>query len=250
MTQLYNTTKADHLPQYSLDFEASSSQILFRLLDGTASGAAFGEQFSIAFRFKRETTGVAQYIFEHRGGGFANGMYVNFSVAGRLKFLIGAAWSSGGIGTIQNIYVEGSTKVNDTNWHDALIVVDLPDATKADRIRIYLDGVRETAFKSLLPSVSTALASHKNGRFYTGFAPGVGYYDGLLYNFGIGNGNAQWAVSDVRESDGTAKDLKDLTDLYMHPDLDAGEVPSDWLLSNWANINGITASTIIGDAAT
>ena len=233
------STVADHLPQYSHDFDGASN---LQLLN--ADLPTFGDIQAFYVRFKRDGTGVEEFIFS-KGVGAANGFFLEITAGNLLHFQ-----------TVVNVAVPplsspftdifiSTTTVNDTNWHDVFVLTDTDDATASNHIIMYIDGTLETA-----STYTTSRGPHivNTGRFRWGSnSAETLYFSGLMYNLGTASGKRVY--TDSRESDGTARDIKSTSSLQMHLNIDAGEVETDWLLVNWIN-SGVTASTTLGDAST
>lgn len=100
-----------------------------------------------------------------------------------------------------------ATFTDTTNWHHRCLISDTTNGTATDRLRIYEDGVRITAFDSTLnPSASEASVwntaiLHNIGR--TQHVSGQ-YYNGLLADFVFAEGSGH-GVSELI-ADGSAVD--------------------------------------------
>ena len=236
------------LPQYSFDLEDSGSdQALLAVFDGATD---FGDTFSFTTRLKRESIIGQQYILNHRTTAIAQGWYVRLQAGNRIRVAIGANWTVMGFPTTTaDIFATSTTRLNDTDEHEILVIFDLANSTTADRIIIYIDGVRETLVADNIPS-ETITPRHINNRLRIGAdnltAQG---YDGLLYNVAASSSGNLLALSDIAESDGTAKDLKDFVGLSFHLDADAGLITSDFEGNAWGTENGPVLSTTLLDAA-
>lgn len=239
--------KHDHLPQYSLDFDGSS---IMAQLDSDLN--IFLKIHSFYLRFKRDGTGVEEYLFSHGDGvgSGSKGFSLWIESTGEITFQVAVSVCTGGsppVCSLETNYFTSTTTVDDTDWHDVLVVMKCGNNTAANRIKMWIDGSAETASASDLSNKGDHADS--SSRLYLGSDYLTNNkYTGLMYNLGISKNGNGWATSDVRESDDTAKDLKDLN-LWVHPDTDAGEEESDWIIStNYLNTGVVTSSTLGDDA--
>ena len=245
------STVADHLPQYSLSFNGTTDYL--SMADADIGSFNLLDILSFTLRFKRDGTGVEYLLAKGIGNGVARGFQCFFDASDQLNFqLTVATLVAAGpppIYVLSQHFFISTTTITDTDWHELLVVARPNDATSTNRLKMWIDGAAETASSSSMTNQGQTTDASAFAFYWGADYRGLNFYDGLMYNMGVSNSGSAWATTDVRESDGTAKDLKDL-DLRTHPDIDAGEEESDWALSaNWTN-TGVVSSSTLGDVAT
>lgn len=232
----------DHLPQYSIQMDAASSEGL--TMAGTDFGSTSSTKLAVACRFKMASA----------SGGFR-------TLISKVNNILGGEWGvvvqSNGL--ILSIYYHQASVTDpvlnsfiragfvlDTDWHELLVHFDPTNATENDRIINYLDGTRRTPFNQDLTSTQPIRSTSETVR--VGGTGGVGWFmDGLSYQMAVFSGSLP-SISDIQESDGTPKDYRCITDVHSVLGVDAGEVTKDSILStDWTLFNTPTASTTIGD---
>lgn len=236
------STVADHLPQYSLSFDGASSMGITN-----ANQPTWGDTHSFTLRFKRTNTSTEEYLFSKGADSDpVTGFKCEILATGTIYFIVGITTAGFPSFLASNVFIS-TTTVNDTNWHELLIVMKCNDGTASERLKMWLDGNAETASTSVL---SQGTYNGNTSRFWWGCSVAVNkYFTGLMYNMGVTASGTSFLNTDVRETDGTAKDFKSIS-LAFFPYVDAGSVTSDWALgTTWAN-SGLTASSTLGDAAT
>ena len=130
------------------------------------------------------------------------GFHARFDSGDTLTFLNYPSSASGQL-TTSRVFRDVSA------WYHIVLVWDTTDATSGDRMRIYINGERETAFgTSSYPSQnldgtwnSTSYGDHAigrnnyNGRYFDGYMAEVNFVDGTAYDasyFGETDANGQW----------------------------------------------------------
>ena len=104
-----------------------------------------------------------------------------------------------------NYYATADGKYRDTNaWYHVVIAYDTTQATEANRIRIYVNGVEKGKSASNYPSQDATLFMIASGQPQrVGQESGGGYYDGLMAHVHYTEGYA-YAATDFGETDSTS----------------------------------------------
>ena len=110
-------------------------------IEYTPSSSPTGIQQTISFWIKRSELHTDQCVFEARQNG-TNLSSVKFNTNDELQI-----YSENG-GTT-NVYLKTTRRFRDTNaWWHIVYAIDTSQGTAADRIKMYVNGVQETAFSS------------------------------------------------------------------------------------------------------
>ena len=110
-------------------------------IEYTPSSSPTGIQQTISFWIKRSELGTDQCVFEARQNN-TNMSTIKFNTNDELQI-----YSENG-GTT-NVYLKTSRKFRDPNgWYHIVYAIDTSQGTAADRIKMYVNGVQETAFSS------------------------------------------------------------------------------------------------------
>ena len=110
-----------------------------------------------------------------------------------------------------------SRKLRDTNgWMHVVAVWNTTASTTADRMQIWINGIRETSFTTAnYPSqnatINLSSKSHQIGR-YVGSGGVSNYWDGYMTQFVYADGQA-YAPTQFAETDSTTGEWKPKTDL-------------------------------------
>ncbi len=104
-----------------------------------------------------------------------------------------------------NYYATADGKYRDTNaWYNIVITYDTTQATEANRIRIYVNGVEKGKSASNYPSQDATLFMIATGQPQrVGQESGGGYFDGLMAHVHYTEGYA-YAATDFGETDSTS----------------------------------------------
>ena len=141
------------------------------------------------------------YLFGNSNGS-NQGFHVRFDSSDTLTFLNYPSSASGHL-TTSRVFRDTSA------WYHIVLVWDTTDATSGDRMRMYINGERETAFGTAsYPSLnldgtwnSTSYGDHAigrnnyNGRYFDGYMAEVNFVDGTALDptsFGETDANGQW----------------------------------------------------------
>jgi len=176
--------------QRSLRFNSGDSTKLTR----TPSSAGNRKTWTWSGWTKRTILGGRTFIFSNASSGGVNGLLCEFLGGNTLRVN-----NVNGSGTI----VSGKTTTRlfrDTAaWYHLVIVFDSTNSTAGDRLRIYVNGVRETTF-----SISTDPALNADGFFNTTALTAVGWGGSLTATQGF---NGQMA--EIHFIDGQALTASD-----------------------------------------
>jgi Concanavalin A-like lectin/glucanases superfamily len=112
-----------------------------------------------------------------------NGYSLTVGAAGKLSFNVR--------GTGASATAESKVKVNDGQWHHAIVEAD----RSAKTLAVYLDGKKVTTAKGLDASVSLA----NEGDVYVGGTPEGKYFDGALDFLRIAQGTLSDADTTIEE---------------------------------------------------
>jgi hypothetical protein len=166
-------------------------------LTRTSSGTITNnKKFTISFWMKRSIISTGQEtVFGSYPSGTSND-YVYFPSGDQLGFF-------GSISGSQSVYLLTTRVFRDVSaWSHIVIAVDTTQSTESDRVKIYVNGVQETAFdQSSYPAqnVEFRLAKASNTQEIGAINSG-NYFDGLLTHFNFIDGT-QYQASDFGESD-------------------------------------------------
>jgi hypothetical protein len=116
---------------YSCKFEADNSEQLYR----TPSSDGNMKTWTYSVWFKRTELGASQQLYS------ALDTYMYFETDDTAWLNLRSAST--------NFFMATNRKFRDTSaWYHAVIVCDLTDSTAADRLKLYINGVRETSFSN------------------------------------------------------------------------------------------------------
>jgi hypothetical protein len=165
----------------SLRFNDGSSDHLSKTFGTTQSD---GKKITISSWCKLGTLGTTRYFF----GTSADGSYSNeigFNTNNKLEFFC--------INNAQNGITTTRVFRDVSAWYHILAVLDTTQGTDTNRIKIYVNGVQETAFdSSSYPSLNAVTEFVKNGGTTRVGDKGSGgnYYDGYLAEVCVLDGQA------------------------------------------------------------
>ena len=167
-------------------------------LTKTFSGASNRKTMTFSFWVKRTKISSGMYIANAGAGGNPEAG-IEFNSDDTFTF-----WEGG-------VYNQKPTrKFRDPNaWYHFVIAVDTTQATEANRVKIYVNGVQETVMTTnTFPSQNADLSwnttlLHTIGAYYGGSM----YFDGILSHFHFIDGT-QYQASDFGETDTTTGEWK------------------------------------------
>tara|TARA_R100000900_G_scaffold142784_1_gene124883 strand:- start:1061 stop:2530 length:1470 start_codon:yes stop_codon:yes gene_type:complete len=168
----------------SCRFNTASSDYLTKTYSTTASSKKI---LTVSAWVKRSTLGVIQEVFSasRASDGFQTDM-IRFGASDQLEFF--SFPSSGGTTSVKTNRV-----FRDTNaWYNIVVQVNTTDGTASDRVRMYINGVRDTSFATasyppqnddLTPIGIASGTVHSVGAvgtsaYYSGYLAEVVYADG------------------------------------------------------------------------
>ena len=201
----------------------------------------------------------------------------------RLQLMLDNAVGTGAAGDFLCLYSSTSGSIFQTTrvfrdpsaWYHIVVVSDTSNAVSSERIRLYINGIRETSFSTInYPSLNADLAWNKDGstwylgKYYSGSGSGTYNYDGYMAelvnldgtatdcnSFGEFNSNGIWVPKDVSGlsfgTKGWYIDGRDSSDLgddesgngndFTTSGLAAHDQVADSPTNNFATLNSIYA---------
>jgi len=139
-------------------------------------------------------------------------------------------------------FITTNETITDTNYHHLLVHFDEANGTTTDRILAWLDGTPITTFGSTNYPTGP-VTEQTSGNTAVG-SDGGQSLDGLIYQWAFFDGSLP-AITDVRNTNGTSKDLSGLPGLKSQIDTTESNITNDLLLADWTNTNGVTADATI-----
>ena len=233
-------------------------------LNFTPSSAGDQKTWTWSAWIKRGTLGVKQNIFNPtRGGDATNESQMDFTANDQFQIYDSGALRGNKVTTRQ--FRDPSA------WYHIVVALDTTDATAADRVKIYVNGERETAFSTNSnPSLNTnwgwnaahehSLGSYNygaDGSFFDGYMAEVHFIDGTALDptsFGE-EVNGVWRAISYSGSYGTngfylsfadsaaiGDDLSGNTNDWTANNLAASDVVPDSPTNNWCTLNPLDTS--------
>lgn len=233
-----------YLIERSLRFNAASSQYLSKTY------SASGTTVTFSFWVKRGALGTAQSIF-----GWTNtvdtAFRIRFNPSNQLSFDIVSSTVQAGLLTTTRVFRDPSA------WYHVVCVLDTTNATATDRMRMYVNGVRETSFASSVnPSLNYVSPLAVSQTWQIGAQTNQGeYLDGYLAEFFVVNTQAlnqssfgeistatgQWVAKKYTGTYGTNGfylDFKDGTSTTTLGQDKSGNT-NNWTLTNFTRSAGV-----------
>ena len=140
-------------------------------LTRTMTGTAYPKKWTYSTWIKR--SGVAEdYIFYATDGGGTNKTHVTFSAAGNFRIYNTISSST------SNNLITNRVFRDPGAWYHIVIIWDTANGTPGDRIRLYVNGVRETSF-------STETLNDENGTINTAVEHQISGYATSSYIDGV-----------------------------------------------------------------
>ncbi|SVD85705.1 uncharacterized protein METZ01_LOCUS438559, partial [marine metagenome] len=181
--------------EQSLSFERTDSAKLYR----TPSSSGNRRIFTWSGWYKRKKFDESQMLWSAYGAQ-SNAGYMDFGMAGDAAgnedCVGGGAWGSGGTNVKASRYLRDPSA-----WYHIMFVSDTTLNTSTDRVKYYVNGVRETAIESSPLTYPSQDYDYQNN--YTGYVHVMGdaYYHVNSGTFRGINGY----LAEVHIIDGTAK---------------------------------------------
>nr|BAR39667.1 spry domain protein [uncultured Mediterranean phage uvMED] len=156
-------------------------------LTRTAGTPTLNTKFTISVWVKRSSLGADQFIMDGRQDA-SNRFKLAFQSANKLEI-----WNShGGSDTFA---INTNRTFRDTsNWMHILLAVDTTDGTAGDRVKLYINGVRETSFSSSTnPSQNDAnnvINENGAGVHIGDYSGGSNAFSGCMSHFHFCDGTA------------------------------------------------------------
>ena len=171
-------------------------------LNKTFSTPTNSKKYTMAAWFKRSGLSSNQYLYSYDSGG--NAMFV-IGFYATDKFTVYDRDASSGSDDIN--YVTTQVFRDTTAWYHLVVAVDTTDGTAGDRVKIYVNGERLTAFDtSIQPAqdydtIANSAVSKDIGRWQAGSNYYYGYMSQFIFldgyaltpsSFGSTNANGVW----------------------------------------------------------
>ena len=151
--------------------------------------------FTISFWTKRGVLGTNASVFA-QGGASNDQTRLRFVDSDSSLFFDDEAG-----GTSQARLITNRVFRDVSAWYHIVIVVNTPESTSSDRIKLYVNGVQETSFAtSNYPSQNHEMLINTANAFYIGREVGGSYFDGYLAEMHFIDGQAK-AQTDFGEFD-------------------------------------------------
>jgi len=203
------TSSAVHTIGQSIRFNSADSAYMHR----TPSSTGNRKTFTSSFWFKRGKLGTDMYLGcpNVSNSGYAYGMY--FASDDSIYVWIyysGSAWQG-------QLYTNRLFR-DPSAWYHIVLNVDTTQAVSTERVRIYVNGQRETSFATEnypnqnqdtswnVSGTQMNIGSLESGAFFDGYLAEIHFLDGYAYDpsyFGLFNQNGIWIPKEYSGSYGT-----------------------------------------------
>jgi hypothetical protein len=231
------------------------------------------KKFTFSAWYKRSTLSTTQYIISYDSGGLSMGI-IGFSSTD--KFIIYDRDSSSGSADIDYNTTQLFRDVS--AWYHIVVSIDTTDGTAGDRVKIYVNGTRLTAFDtSTQPAqnydtIMNSAVSHDIGRwqagssYYDGYMSEINYVDGQALDssyFGETDDNGVWIpkvydgtygnsgfflefkqTGTSANSSGMGADTSGNDNHFSATNLAATDVTTDTPTNNFCTLNPLSAKTL------
>ena len=173
-------------------------------------GAGNQDKWTFSVWLKRAILGTTQKFFNCKQDA-SNYQYLSFNGSNGISYY--NHYSSGSHGEL----VTSRTFLDTNAWYHIVFVYDSGNATSGDRTKLYVNGVRETAF-----SASSYPAQDQNGIINSANVHDIGsnvsaqYFDGCMSHVQFVD-NQALAPTEFGEFDATSGEWKIKTDAYATP---------------------------------
>jgi len=125
----------------SLKFEADNTEIIYR----TNESGTNRKTFTVSAWFKRTELGVDQQVWHGGTNGEATRMGIQSYEAADENLWVDVGGGSGNTGTLYRSF--STLKIRDTSaWYHVCVAVDTTQATEANRMKVWLNGVEVTSW--------------------------------------------------------------------------------------------------------
>ena len=170
----------------SLRFHSSDSTKLTRTFGTNSSDTTK----TLSFWMKRTKLGTYQKPFATTTSGYIES-YIRINNDDTLQFEDRDSSSGSTDGRLVT-----NRKFRDTlSWYHIVLTIDTGNGTAGDRVRIYVNGVRETSFSSTTNPVSTYSSQFFRSSVDNFIGAGDSYFDGYLAEFNFIDGQVLDASS-------------------------------------------------------
>lgn len=221
MTAFMFTKGASILPPKSLLFSGGNS---LTMLDADF-GSISASKIAVSFWYKGSDSGM-DFFTQYGASDSASSFQISSSSSG----VLAASFH----GSSSNTFLS-TTAYSSSVWKHFLIHLDPTNATTGDRIKMWVNGVAETASSSSLTNNSTMNNSSASVT--------LGTNTGRIYQPAFFSGTLP-AISDVYSSG--PRDIRGVAGLYSYIDTTGDNITDDYKLSAaWTNNSSVTLSTDI-----
>ena len=159
----------------SLRFDRGDSPYLNR----TPSSAGNRQTWTTSFWIKRTSLGTSQHIFSTYTGTASINTQCDFRTDNTFQF-----YDSPGTGSYNWYYLTNRVFRDVSAWYHFVLAVDTTQSSASDRVKIYVNGVQETSFRSSTnPSENDNTADWNNNSEHRIGRHSSNYLDGYLTEF-------------------------------------------------------------------
>ena len=152
-------------------------------LSRSATAGTSQQKFTFSFWFKRSKLGTSQWLVDgYASGSYDSAIYLSSANA----FVVFDQASSTTVAT--------DRLFRDTNaWYNAVVAVDTTQGSSSDRVKIYINGVQETAFSTAnYPAQNANFELTGNGAtIFIGKRNAGDYFDGIMSYVACIDGTAE-----------------------------------------------------------
>lgn len=218
-------------PNRSLEFTNAGNKCLN--MTYASFGAYDTDTFSISMWVKSNGASAnSTYLLGHYSGSASASAFYLFQNSGRLE----VAYFNG-----SNTGQFVSTNTITSGWVHVVIHFDLSNGTAGNRIKMWINGVAETASTYSAPYTSMNAASGIPIAI-GGRSTATSCFDGKLYQVGFFNNRL--VDASILYNGGKPLDIRNQANLYSYIHTDDPNILDDYILAtNWTNNNSVTLST-------
>lgn len=148
---------------------AQASKYLHRLPASNGSQ----QRFTASAWLRQSSTGAQRHVMASEGSGAGTIFWIRFTAGNALEVVISGAGTA---------LVTTATYASTSKWYHVVVAVDTTQATAADRIKVYVDGVQVKSFSSANYYALNDLvkANTTADRIYLGAVNAAGPFTGKL----------------------------------------------------------------------
>lgn len=203
-----------------------------------------GKTYTVAFHYKRTSTGLDHTMFSMWPLSGNNNKLViknHNNTANRIYVM---AYSGAGVGA--NAYFTNSTAYADTtSWHHLAVIVDTSLATAADRVKVYFDGSLQTLSTNPLAQNATNTWGASTGIVAVGNLP-IGNYGFRGYICNLVVSSEALPISSLYTTPTSIADVHNLDGLVSWPLGTGSTLTADGIHPNaWTAGAGTTVEAVL-----